>query len=402
MPHDAFAPARLGGLQLRNRLIKTATYEGMSPGGVPSERLVGHHRDLARGGVGMTTVAYCSVSPDGRTFEGQLYVHDAAREPLRRLTDAVHGEGGAASLQLGHCGNFSKNKQLQGRRPLGPSFTLNEYGLMSGMPFADGMSERQIAETVEDFGRAAAFARDVGFDAVEVHLGHGYLLSQFLSPAVNKRKDRYGGSLENRMRFPLEVLRRVREVVGPDFPILTKSNLRDGFRGGLEVAEAVEVAKVLEREGVDCLVLSGGFTAKNGFYMMRGDAPIREMIEVEKNPLQKLVLRFAGKRVIRAYPFEEMFFRKEALRVREAVRMPVALLGGIVSRANVEAAMRDGFDFAVMGRALIFDPGFVRTMEADPSARSGCDHCNQCVAEMDRGGVHCVRPDAPGHALPVA
>jgi 2,4-dienoyl-CoA reductase-like NADH-dependent reductase (Old Yellow Enzyme family) len=273
---------------------------------------------------------------------------------------------------------------------------------MSGMPFADAMSEQQIAETVEDFGRAAAFARDVGFDAVEVHLGHGYLLSQFLSPAVNKRKDRYGGPLENRLRFPLEVLRRVREVVGPEFPILTKSNLRDGFRGGLEVAEAVEVAKVLEREGVDCLVLSGGFTAKNGFYMMRGDAPIREMIEVEKNPLQKLVLRFAGKKVIRAYPFEEMFFRNEALRVREAVRMPVALLGGIVSRANVEAAMRDGFDFAVMGRALIFDPGFVRKMEADPSARSGCDHCNQCVAEMDRGGVHCVRPDAPGHPLPVA
>jgi len=239
MAHDAFAPVRLAGLELRNRLIKTATYEGMSPGGVPSERLLAHHRDLARGGVGMTTVAYCAVSPDGRTFGGQLYVHDAAREPLRRLTDAVRAEGAAASLQLGHCGNFSKNKALVGRRPLGPSFTLNEYGLMSGMPFADAMSEAQIAETVEDFGRAAGFARDVGFDAVEVHLGHGYLLSQFLSPAVNKRKDRYGGSLENRMRFPLEVLRRVRDEVGPEFPILTKSNLRDGFRGGLEVAEAV-------------------------------------------------------------------------------------------------------------------------------------------------------------------
>ena len=400
MPHDAFAPARLAGLALRNRIIKTATYEGMSPGGVPSDLLVGHHRDLARGGVGMTTVAYCAVSPDGRTFAGQLYVHEAARAPLRRLTDAVHAEGAAVSLQLGHCGNFSKNKELGVRRPLGPSFALNEYGLMAGMPFADGMSEAQIAASVDDFGRAAAFARETGFDAVELHLGHGYLLSQFLSPAVNRRTDRYGGSLENRLRFPLEVIRRVRERVGAAYPVLAKTNLRDGFRGGLEVAEAVEIAKALEREGVDCLVLSGGFTSRNGFYMMRGEAPIPQMIEVEKSRLQRVTLRLFGRKVIRQYPFEEMFFRKDAQRVREAVRMPVALLGGIVSRANVDAAMRDGFDFAVMGRALIFDPGFVRRMQREPGARSGCDHCNQCVAEMDRGGVRCVRPDAPGHALP--
>jgi len=400
MPHDAFAPARLGALPLRNRIIKTATYEGMSPGGVPSERLVAHHRDLARGGVGLTTVAYCAVSPDGRTFGEQLYVHKDARAPLRRLTDAVHGEGGAVSIQLGHCGNFSKNKELTVRRPLGPSFCLNGYGAMSGMPFADAMSAHQIAQTVEDFGRAASFAREVGFDAVEIHLGHGYLLSQFLSPASNRRKDRYGGDLANRLRFPVEVLRRVRERVGSGFPILTKNNLRDGFRGGLEVAEAVEIAKVLEREGVDCIVLSGGFTAKNGFYMMRGAAPIREMIEVEQSSLQRWTLRLLGKKVIRAYPFEEMFFRRDALRVREAVSLPVALLGGVVSRANVDAAMRDGFDFAVMGRALIFDPGFVKELADDPGARSGCDHCNQCVVEMDRGGVRCVRPDAPGHSLP--
>jgi len=403
MPHDAFAPARLGDLALRNRIVKTATYEGMSPGGVPDARLLAHHRELARGGVGMTTVAYCAVSPDGRTFADQLHVHEAARAPLRRLTDAVHAEGAAAALQLGHCGFFSKNRErTTGPRPLGPSFTWNVYGLMAGVPFAGAMGERDIEAIVADFAHASAWARELGFDAVELHLGHGYLLSQFLSPATNRRRDRYGGSLENRLRFPLEVVRRVRAAVGADFPVLAKTNLTDGFRGGLAVDEAVEVARALEREGVDALVLSGGFTSRNGFFMMRGERPLAQMIEVEKSPLQRLTLRMLGRQVIRAYPFEEMFFLPDARRVREAVSMPLALLGGLVSRANVDAAMAAGFDLAVLGRALLFDPHFVHRMRDDPAARSGCDHCNQCVAEMDRGGVRCTRPHAPGHHLPPA
>ena len=165
---------------------------------------------------------------------------------------------------------------------------------------------------------------------------------------------------------------------------------------------SVQVARALEGAGVDCLVLSGGFTSRNGFYMMRGERPLQHMIDVEKSRLQRVTLRMFGKRVIREYPFQEMFFLPEARRVRETVSMPLALLGGLVSRENVDAAMAAGFDFAVMGRALIFDPHFVHAMQADPAARSGCDHCNQCVAEMDRGGVRCTRPHAPGHQLPLA
>ena len=232
-----FTPGRLGQIELRNRVIKAATYEGMCPGGVPSDALIRHHRDLAAGGVGMTTVAYCAVSSHGRTFEEQMVMREQIVPKLRTLTDAVHAAGAAVSLQLGHCGYFSKNKELPGRRSLGPSFRFNEYGVMAGVPFARAMNEDDIATVIEEFGAAAAGAVRAGFDAVELHLGHGYLLSQFISPAINRRRDRWGGSLDNRMRLPLAVAERVRAVVGPGFPILAKTNLRDGFPGGLELPE---------------------------------------------------------------------------------------------------------------------------------------------------------------------
>jgi 2,4-dienoyl-CoA reductase-like NADH-dependent reductase (Old Yellow Enzyme family) len=394
MTLDAFAPARLGPLSLRNRVIKTATYEGMCPGGVPSDRLVEHHRALAAGGVGMTTVAYCAVSADGRTFAEQMFMRPEVIAPLRRVTDAVHREGGAASLQLGHCGWFTKNSELSTRFPRGPSLTFNAYGLSAGKPIALPMSADEIRGVTVEFGNAARRAREAGFDAVELHLGHGYLLSQFLCPATNRRKDGYGGDLDARARLPVEAVRRVREVVGAGFPILCKMNLRDGFRGGLELPDAVLLAQRLEREGVDALVLSGGFTSKTPFYLFRGRRPLAEMIEVEKSRLQKLALAWFGRRVIREYPFEEMFFLPLAREVRRAVRMPLVLLGGIVSRENVDRALAEGFDFVAMGRALIADPDLVNRMRTDAHARSRCTHCNVCVAEMDRSGVRCVLDDA--------
>ena len=390
MTMNAFAPARLGGLDLRNRVIKTATYEGMCPGGMPSDALVEHHRVLAAGGVGLSTVAYCAVSADGRTFAEQMTMRRETVSPLRRVTNAVRREGGAASLQLGHCGWFTRNSELSTWLPRGPSLAVNQYGISAGKPVAVAMNAREIAEVIEDFGRAAGLAREAGFDAVELHLGHGYLLSQFLCPATNRRKDAFGGDLDGRARLPLAVLKRVREVVGPGFPILCKTNLRDGFRGGLELPDAVGVATRLEAEGADALVLSGGFTSKTPFYLFRGRRPLAEMIDAEKSRLQKLALRWFGKRVVREYPFEELFFLPQAREVRRAVRMPLVLLGGVVSRANIEQAMAEGFDFVAMGRALIADPDLVRRMASDPAARTRCTHCNICVAEMDLGGVRCV------------
>jgi 2,4-dienoyl-CoA reductase-like NADH-dependent reductase (Old Yellow Enzyme family) len=385
-----FMPGKLGPLTLRNRVIKTATYEGMSPGGVPSDALVAHHREIAAGGTAMTTVAYCAVSPDARTFGEQMHIHEGILPRLRTLTDAVHREGAAASLQLAHCGFFTKNTERTVPHALGPSVTLNAYGLFKGLGLVRPMTESDMALVSEDFARAALLAVEAGFDAVELHLGHGYLLSQFLSPATNRRRDAWGGSLENRLRLPVDVARRVHDRVGSRAAILAKVNLRDGFRGGLELADAVEIARRLEVEGVDALVLSGGFTSRTPFYLLRGGRPLRGMIAVEKSRIQKLAIALFGPLFMKKYPFTEMFFLDDARAVRGAVRMPLVLLGGIVSRDNLETAMREGFDFVALGRALIHDPYLVAKLARGEVERSGCNHCNECVVEMDRGGVRCV------------
>jgi 2,4-dienoyl-CoA reductase-like NADH-dependent reductase (Old Yellow Enzyme family) len=384
MTNDVFSPGRLGELDLRNRVIKTATFEGMCPGGEVTEPLIEHHRAMAAGGVGMTTVAYCSVSPDGRTYGHQMYMRPEILPGLRRLTEAVHAEGAAAALQLGHCGYFASKKVI-GVAPLSPSKVFNLYGMSYGRP----MTPEDMARVADDFARSTALAREAGFDAVELHYGHGYLLSQFLSPFTNRRSDEYGGSLNNRLRFPLQVLGRVREEVGPGYPVVVKMNLSDGFRRGLQPAESVVVAQRLEAAGATALVLSGGFVSKTPLYMMRGNVPTWEMVRVQAGWFRKVGLALFGRIFVQRYPFEELFFLRESLAVREAVELPLVLIGGILSRKGLERAMGSGFDFVALGRALIHDAQFLQKLQRGDIERSDCDQCNRCIAEMDAGGVRC-------------
>lgn len=390
MSDPALAPVQINGLSLRNRIVKTATFEGMSPGGRVSEALVAHHAGMARHGVALTTVAYGAVHREGRTFGDQLLVDDAAVPGLRRLADAVHDAGGAVSLQLAHCGGFSKLRT--GRAPAGPSPALNAYGLASGIPRVRAMTEDDLAAVIDAYQAAAARARAAGFDAVEIHCGHGYLLSQFLSPAFNRRRDRWGGDLDGRLRLPLAVVRRVRAAVGPDFPILAKTNLRDGVRGGLGLDEAVAIARALAGAGVDALVPSGGLVQRSAFYLMRGEVPLHEMVAVERNPLQRWTLRLLGPLLVRPWAYTSTFFFDDACTVLDAVDVPVALLGGVDSAAAIRRAMDRGFALVAMGRALLADPNFVERLAAGDDVVTRCTHCNRCVAEMDRGGVRCVLP----------
>jgi len=378
-------PGKIGALELRNRVIKSGCFEGMCPGGFPSDPLLEHHREVAAGGVAMTTVSYCSVSFDGRGFDTEMWMREEIVPELRRLTDAVHREGAAASIQLGHCGYFS-NRSVIKRRPLGASRKFCTFRLA----FAKEMTEEEINRVTKDFGKAAALAVKAGFDAVEIHAGHGYLLSQFLSSYTNRRRDRFGGALENRIRFPAAVVKHVRETVGPGFPILVKMNLRDGFKGGLELDEAVEVAKRFEAEGASALVLSGGFTAKTPFYMMRGRIPLKEWLQGPRGLLEKVGLFLFGRFFVQTYPFEELFFLEDSQKVREAVSIPLVLIGGVCSIDNMKKAMEEGFDFVQVGRALIMEPDLVRRMDRGDWQASKCDHCNRCVAEMEKGGVWCV------------
>ena len=381
----ALTPSKIGDLELPNRFIRAGCFEGMSPDGRVTPDLIEHHRRVAAGGAAMTTVAYCSVSFDGRAFAHELWMRGEIVPGLRDLTAAVHREGAAASIQLGHCGFFA-SPQVIGRRPLGASPKLCLYRLAR----CEEMSESQIEAKIEDFGRAAQLAREAGFDAVEIHAGHGYLLSQFLSPWTNHRRDRYGGSLENRLRFPAAVIRRVRRALGPGFPILIKMNQRDGMRGGLELDEAVPIARRFAQEGASALVPSCGFTAKTPLYMMRGRVPTREMARNQRNPLTRLSLLLFGWTMVQTYPFQPLFLLDGAIRIRQAVNIPVAYIGGVLSLAGIERVMDAGFDFVQVGRALVRDPDFVNKLRSGALEASDCDHCNRCIATMEASGVYCV------------
>ena len=380
----ALTPGRIGDLELRNRFIRAGCFEGMSQGGRVTPALIEHHRRVAAGGAAMTTVAYCSVSLEGRAFDHELWMRKEIVPGLRDLTEAVHREEAAASIQLGHCGFFA-SPQVIGRRPLGASRKLCLYRLSR----CEEMSEPDIKATTEDFVRAARLARQAGFDAVEIHAGHGYLLSQFLSPWTNHRQDRYGGSLENRLQFPAAVIRGVRQALGPGFPILIKMNQRDGMRGGLEIDEAIEIARRFELEGASMLIPSCGFTAKTPLYMMRGQVPTREMACNQRNPLARLSTLLFGRFLVQAYPFRSLFLLDGALRILQSVTIPVAYVGGVLSLADMERVMQAGFEFAQVGRAIVCDPDFVKKLQAGTLEASDCDHCNRCIAAMEAGGVYC-------------
>jgi 2,4-dienoyl-CoA reductase-like NADH-dependent reductase (Old Yellow Enzyme family) len=381
----AFTQGKIGNLQLRNRIIRAGCFEGMCQQGSCSEKLIEHHRAVARGGAAMTTVAYCSVAQEGRAYGHELWMRPEVIPDLKRLTDAVHKEGAAVSIQLGHCGYFA-SKADTGYQPVGASRKFNLFRIS----FPRVMNEKDINEVIEQFVNAAIMAKEAGFDAVEVHAGHGYLLSQFLSPYTNKRKDIYGGKLENRLRFPAEVVRRVREAVGQGFPVLVKMNVTDGIKGGLEIEDAVAIAQRLEAEGANALVPSCGFTARTPLMMLRGNVPTMEMVAVQKSWLKKLGLLLFGRLMVQQYKFEEMFLMKDALKILQAVKIPVVLIGGVCSVGNLETVMRAGFEFVEVGRAIIKDPDIVNKWQRGEVTASNCDHCNRCIAEMDRGGVDCV------------
>lgn len=377
MNSKLFTPVKLGPLTLRNRTIRSAAFESMCPGNKPSEQLLDYHRSVAAGGVGMTTVAYAAVTRSGLSFDRQLWMRPEIVSGLRRLTDAVHAEGAAASIQLGHCGNMS-HKSICGCLPVGASSGFNLYS----PTFVRGLRADGLPEMARAYGRAVCLARESGFDAVEIHAGHGYLISQFLSPATNHRKDIFGGSLENRMRFMDMVMDEVMTAAGNDMAVLVKMNMRDGFRGGMELEESLQVARRLQQSGAHALVLSGGFVSKAPMYVMRGEMPIRSMTHYMTCWWLKYGVRLVGKWMIPSVPFREAYFLDDALKFREALDMPLVYVGGLVTRQKIDEVLNDGFEAVQMGRALLNEPGFANRMLMEENARCSCKHSNYCIARM--------------------
>jgi 2,4-dienoyl-CoA reductase-like NADH-dependent reductase (Old Yellow Enzyme family) len=394
-PPDVLSPAKLGPITLRNRTIKSATFEARTPNALVTDDLIEYHRLPAAGGVGMTTVAYCAVSQGGRTEGNGIWMRPEAVPGFRRLTEAIHAEGAAVSAQIGHAGPVA-NARSNKATALAPVRFFNPIG----MRFAKKATRDDIDNVITAHANAARLAVDAGFDAVEIHLGHNYLASSFLSPLINRRNDEFGGSLENRAKVARGMVLAVRRAVekdGAQIAVTAKLNMADGVRGGISTDESLITAKWLQDDGgLDAIELTAGSSLVNPMYLFRGDAPLKEFAGAFKPPL-RWGMRMTGKRFLREYPYREAYLLREAKLFRAELSMPLILLGGITNRETMDLAMAEGFDFVAMGRALLAEPDLINRIAADGAAhtvRSACTHCNQCMPTI-YSRTRCVVTGAP-------
>lgn len=387
---DVFNPAKLGPLTLRNRVIKAATFEARTPDALVTDDLIEYHRLPAAGGVAMTTVAYCAVSPGGRSGGNQIWMRPHAVPGLRRLTEAIHAEGAAISAQIGHAGPVADARSNQATA-LAPVRFFNPIA----MRFAQKATREDIDDVLAAHAHAARLAVDAGFDAVEIHLGHNYLASAFLSPLLNRRDDEFGGSLQNRAKVARGLVMAVRRAVRQQVAVTAKLNMTDGIRGGITVDEALTTARWLQDDGgLDAIELTAGSSLVNPMYLFRGDAPVKEFAAAFKPPL-RWGIRMTGHRFFREYPYRDAYLLREARLFRAELTIPLILLGGITNRTTMDLAMAEGFEFVAMARALLAEPDLVNRIAAEGSqVRSACTHCNQCMATIYRR-THCVVTGAP-------
>ncbi|UCF01302.1 MAG: NADH:flavin oxidoreductase [Deltaproteobacteria bacterium] len=357
-----FEETAINGMTLRNRLVRSATWEGMcEQDGRPTEKLINCYRDLAQGGIGLIISGYTFVRPDGKQFPGKMGIHaDDFAGAYKNLTSTVHDAGGKIAVQLVHAGGQT-NANNAGRQPLAPSAV--QVDQFPEMPAA--LTKDEINEIIAAFAEGARRAKAWGFDGVQLHGAHGYLINQFLSPLTNRRTDEYGGSIENRSRFLLEVFRKVRETVGTDYPVLIKLNAADNLEGGLEVDDAVYAAKKLAEAGIDAIEVSAGTPASG-----------------EENPAREKILK----------PEKEAYNLQLARQIKEAVDSPVMVVGGFRSYETAEKTVKeDGMDYIAMARPLIREPALPnRWLQGDRSPAT-CISCNSCfMPGLEEGGIYCV------------
>jgi 2,4-dienoyl-CoA reductase-like NADH-dependent reductase (Old Yellow Enzyme family) len=346
----------------------------------------------------MTTVAFLSVSPDGRPEFDQIWWRPEVIPGLRKLTDAIHAEGAAVSAQIGHAGPLAHVRTYRGRA-LAPTRQFNPAGLK----FSKKATRADIDRVIKDHATAARFAIEAGFDAVEIHLGHNYFASSFLSPLINKRTDEFGGSLENRAKVARDIVIAVRDAVakqGTPIAVTAKLNMTDGARRGIPLEESLQTAKWLEEDGgLDAIELTAGSSLVNPMYLFRGDAPVKEFAKAFHRPMRWGV-RAMGTKFLREYPYQEAYLLDDAKLFRAELSMPLILLGGITKRETMDLAMAEGFQFVAMARALLAEPDLINRIAADGtrhSVRSACTHCNQCMPTIF-SRTRCVVTGAPDQA----
>jgi 2,4-dienoyl-CoA reductase-like NADH-dependent reductase (Old Yellow Enzyme family) len=378
---DVFAPTRLGPVELRNRTVKAATFEGRAPHGQVTDALIDFHLAVARGGIGLTTVAYLAVAPEGRTHEEQIVVGEDTLAGLARMADAIHETGAKIAGQVGHAGPVA-NGRSNGVRALSASRMPSPLS----MQMIGAATEKDLTRVTKAYVATARLLVRAGFDVLELHMAHSYLISSFLAPALNRRKDRWNGSLERRARLGRQVARAVRDEVGPEVAVTAKVSLSDGFKGGVTTDSGLEFARLLEADGtLDALQMSGGSSLMNPMYLFRGGAPVSEFAASMPLPVRLGLKTPVGRSFMKEYPFEEAYFWDKAIRFREELAMPLMLLGGINRLDTMERAMEHGFDFVAMGRAVLREPDLVNRLAAGRATKGVCIHCNRCMPTIYSG-----------------
>ncbi|MBI4805232.1 MAG: NADH:flavin oxidoreductase [Desulfovibrio sp.] len=369
---DLFDTTTINGMTLPNRFVRSATWEGLAgDDGSVTPRLCETMAELARGEVGLIISGHAYVSPEGQAGLKQLGAHsDAMTQGLAAMAKAVHDAGGKIALQLAHAGNQA-NVSLSGLAAVGPSNLENE-----GLPACKALDHSGIAQLVKAFVRAAERGKQAGFDAVQLHAAHGYLLSQFLSPAWNKRTDEYGGSLENRARFLLDVVKAVRKAIGPNYPVLVKINSGDFVENGLTSEDAAAMAVMLEKASVDALELSGGCRPAGEAFM----------------PARKGKIKSKD---------QEAYYRQAAAMCKRGLSIPLMLVGGIRSYEVAKDLVQSGTaDYISLCRPLICEPGLVKRWREGDRRPAECVSDNACYGPGFAGeGIRCVTYEKKrGHA----
>ena len=369
-PSALFQPGTIGNLEIRNRFVRSATGESLADeNGFILDGFRDLHVTLARFGVGLLITGHIYVHRRGMHTTGMTGLdRDDHVGPLKRLTEAVHAEGARIFAELSHTG---EKNMVAGVEPLAPSATQNPRT----NKVAKAATEEEIREVIDCFHNAARRAKEAGFDGIHIHGAHGYLISQFLSPYTNRREDRWGGALENRQRFPLEVYQAVRGAVGDGYPVTIKLGIRDFPTGGFTLDEGVATAERLEAVGIDAIEVSSGVNDKG----WAGAWPYAGLSR--KRALEDMVLH----RVF-AKPVPEGHFLEETRRVRERVRCPVLAVGGLRTVETMESVIRQGTaDFVSLSRPFVREPDLVRKIEQGKRGAVECVSCNIC---SDHAGVH--------------
>ena len=397
MPASAFAPADLAGIAVRNRILRSATHEGLADErGLPTEALQRRYLALAQGGVGAIITGYAGVQQDGKSSLLRMLMIDGddCIPAYRALVEAVHGAGTPIILQIAHCGRQTCSR-VTGLPTVAPSAIRDR---LYGEDEPRALSESAIEELIESFVAAIGRARQAGFDGVQLHGAHGYLLSEFLSSYMNRRTDRWGGSVENRFRIVGEILARARSRLGA-YPILMKLNGYDGRPGGMRVPEAIAIARMAETAGCSALEVSCG-VGEDLLFTARSDALPVDALMAYSHKLQtaprftRLVARAAMRVLIPllappAKP-KRLYNVDAAEQIRRQIGIPVIVVGGIRSRSEIEQILgQDRAQFVSLCRPLIFEPGLVGKMERGQQEASRCLDCCYCIVAGETLPLRC-------------